>query len=227
MSAHSSPEKLLRLNWRERPFGAAVNRLLGIVGDAGNATGNKPGNEAGQQYGLQAGLSNGLRDGTDNVSQAGGQPGLQTVLDDGFQGGGNDGPQPGNEDGNEYGFQVGRIGDTLVDLEPGQEAPPDAEDHAVVFLTWLQGTDAAGNWVRRSLLERLYAGPFIDDVQLPHEAWQTVARHFRKLSGVKVRQKDLRGAAYREGSPSTVTDYWIPKRSASVVKLFAAEHKRA
>jgi hypothetical protein len=57
------------------------------------------------------------------------------------------------------------------------------------------------------------------------QAWQTVARHFRKLSGVKVRQKDLRVGEYREGGPSTATDYWMPKRSASVVKL--SEGKRA
>jgi hypothetical protein len=43
------------------------------------------------------------------------------------------------------------------------------------------------------------------------EPWPTVARHFRKRPGVKVRQKDLRGGAYRAGGPSTATDYWIPK----------------
>jgi hypothetical protein len=96
-----------------------------------------------------------------------------------------------------------------------------------MFLTWLQGTEAAGNWMRRSLLEKLYVGPFIHAIQEPAQAWLTVARHFRKLSGVKVRQKDLRVGMYREGGPSTALDYWIPKRSASVVKLAAAERKRA
>jgi hypothetical protein len=94
-----------------------------------------------------------------------------------------------------------------------------------MFLDWLEGTEAAGNWMRRTLLEKLYIGPFIHGAQMPSQHWQTVARHFRKLSGVKVRQRDLRVGEYREDGPLTATDYWIPKRSASVVKL--AERREA
>src|SRR5262249_40883364 len=43
MALQSDPDKLPRLNWRERPFGAAIGRLLGIGGDTGNATGTQGG----------------------------------------------------------------------------------------------------------------------------------------------------------------------------------------
>jgi hypothetical protein len=90
------------------------------------------------------------------------------------------------------------------------------------FSCGCRGTDLVEHWARRSLLQKLYDGPFLQDaVGWPAESWQTVAGHFRKLPGVKVRQRDLRGRANREGRPSTVTDYWLPKCSATVVDLAA------
>jgi hypothetical protein len=57
------------------------------------------------------------------------------------------------------------------------------------------------------------------------EPWQTVAHHFRKQLGVKVRQKDGRKGWDRRGS--STTDYWIPEPTAAVVDLAVAERKRA
>jgi hypothetical protein len=143
---------------------------------------------------------------------------LQPVRDDGFQAGGQPVGSNGSGNGLGYDFSIGRISDTLVDLAPGERQLADAEAHAEAFLVWLQGdAEVGGNWIRRSLLEKLYAGPFVEIMAglsgWSPEPWPTVARYFRKRPGVKVRQKDLRGGAYRSGGPSTATDYWIPRRS--------------
>ena len=102
--------------------------------------------------------------------------------------------------------------------------------HAEVFFVWLQGdADLAGYWVRSSLLIKLYNGPFLEIMKglanWSPKSWHTVAHHFRKLPGIKTRQKDNRkGWDRKEGS--SPTEYWIPKPKAAVASASAAADAR-
>jgi hypothetical protein len=82
-----------------------------------------------------------------------------------------------------------------------------------LLLLWAQGTELAGEWVARSLLERLYLGPFTTEVlqrfDWPQEPWSSVARYLRSMPGVKVRKRDGRRGPGRQGKART--DYWVPK----------------
>jgi hypothetical protein len=93
--------------------------------------------------------------------------------------------------------------------------PIGAEAHAEAFLLWLQGTDLAGDWVARSLLERLYSSLFATEVLQRFgwapEAWDIIARHLRTMRGVETRKRDGRRGPDRQGKART--DYWVPKGS--------------
>jgi hypothetical protein len=196
---------------------AGQEDLKGSVQQSVPDTGNETVRQTVRESDNEAGQHHGFSDGLSHVDQHGADNGLKAEPEPG--------PDDGRDDGPDYGFRIARVGDTLIDLAPGEEAPPNVAEHAQAFLLWLQGSDLVEHWARRSLLEKLYIGPFLHAVGWPAESWQTVAGHFRKLSGVKVRNKDLRVGAYREGKPTTVTEYWLPKHSVAVVKL--AERQRA
>jgi hypothetical protein len=102
----------------------------------------------------------------------------------------------------------------VVDVAIGEADPIGPQDHAEAFLLWLQGTELAGEWVARSLLEKLYAGLFLADARQHFgwspELWPSVAHHLRKLPGVKTRLLDGRKGHDRKGPSRTV--YWIPAR---------------
>jgi hypothetical protein len=192
----------------------AISRLLGIEPNEtqdGNSHGTHDGNHDGAQNGAQHGAHNGA----------------QVGAHDGVQDGAHNGNQDGTHDGASADpFRVFRSRDALIDLAPGERPPADAKVHAQALLVWLQADpELAGNWLRRSLLEKLYAGPFLEAVGWPPESWHTVAHHFNKLPGVKWRQKDNRKGSDRVG-PSP-REYWVPKPKAAVVELAAEKRKRA
>jgi len=128
------------------------------------------------------------------------------------------GEQARTNDGGELGFRIARHDGAWVDIAVGEPEPIGAEAQAEVFLGWLQGTDLAGDWLARSLLERLYGSLFTTEVLQPGgwepEAWSTVARHLRTMRGVQVRVRDGRRGPGRQGKART--DYWIsrPRRRA-------------
>ena len=203
MSLQSNPHQPLR----GARLKARIARLLGVEAEPPNKThdgvqdGARDGDGDGAEHGHQDGLQNGLC----NRVQHGALNGHHHWQ----QGGGDEGTPNGTLDGEGQPFDIALIGDTLVDLPPDRCPPLDAKEHALSLLEWLQETDMAGHWVRRSLLEKLYMGRFLREFGLSPEPWPTVAHHFRKLRGVKVRQKDGRKGSSRKGS--SPLDYWIPK----------------
>src|SRR5262249_34536335 len=89
------------------------------------------------------------------------------------------GVNDGLNDGVNDGFRVARRDGFLVDFPIDELEPVDARDHAEAFIEWLQGTELAGEWVARSLLEKLYTGMFAAEVLAPagrrRGVWRTVA----------------------------------------------------
>src|SRR6185295_5247014 len=131
----------------------------------------------------------------------------------GGQVGSQGGSQVGATDGGEIGFRIARHDGAWIDVPVGEPEPVGAEAHAEAFLVWLQGTGLAGEWLARTLLEKLYESLFTTEV-LQHvgwepEAWPSVARHLRSMPGVKVRRRDGRRGSGRQGKART--DYWVPK----------------
>jgi hypothetical protein len=167
-------------------------------------------------------------DGVQHGTGDGGADGVRHGHHDGDDNGINDGPRDGVQNGNADGyaepFSLALVGDTIIDISPGELVPVDANDHAQAFLEWLQNEmSLGGRWVRRSTLVKLYESPFLEALGWSPEPWPTVVRHFAKLNGVTWRQRDGRkGIAQKGASPR---DYRIP--TAVVVELAAAERKRS
>jgi hypothetical protein len=133
---------------------------------------------------------------------------------DGAEHGTHDGGQVGADNVPDLGFRVARRNGVVVDVAIGEPDPVGPEDHADAFLLWLQSTELAGEWVARSLLQKLYVGLFMADVMRfagwTTEPWPSVAHQLRKLPGVKTRLLDGRKGHDRKGASRTV--YWIPAR---------------
>jgi hypothetical protein len=125
------------------------------------------------------------------------------------------GQQYGHHDGEPEGPALADIayavrGDTVLILPAGHCASATAKEHAQALLAHIQSIEPLpGRWVAsRSLQEELYPR-FLQQVGWPAQAWTSVARHLRRLKGVKKRQRDRRSGPVRTG-PSP-TEYFVPR----------------
>jgi hypothetical protein len=186
------------------PIARVINRLLGARHGDGSAHMVHSGNSDGHHDGRDGGFQNGVHEGSRN--------GCNDGLPDGAHSGSNDGLCNGEPNGallyDPFEIRVGPDG-TLIDCEPGECPQPGADEHAELYLLWLQDRGLGGERVTRSLLERLYTGPFLANVRLEPHNWRTVAMYLARLSGIKVLQRDQRRGPDRQGSSRR--DYYIPR----------------
>jgi hypothetical protein len=179
--------------WRRTPAGQDVSAPRAPRDSAPPEVGA----DSGATHGVEPGLHHGVLDGGQVGNEVGNQVGCQVGIDD----------------GDDLGFRIVRHDGAWVDVAVGEPEPIGADAHAEMFLVWLQGTDLAGEWLARSLLERLYGSLFTTEVLQrvgwTPETWGTVARHLRSMPGVKARLRDGRRGPGRQGKART--DYWVPK----------------
>src|SRR5262245_6776493 len=129
MALTKIPDNLIP--WRRAPAGQGVPGPR----EARDPAPAKVGPDSGAEREAHPGVHDGGQIGADLGTQVGGQAGA--------------------DDGGQLGFRIVRHDGAWVDVAVGEPEPVDADAHAAAFVDWLQGTELAGDWVARTLLERI------------------------------------------------------------------------
>lgn len=154
---------------------------------------------------------------------------VASLYQDGVQHGklnGNcDGISHGREDGDQQGFHDDQSnglvddgelvfvvqGDAVWALPPGYRPPPTAKEYAAAFVAFLQGLEPLpGRWISAHSLQHELYPLFLQQIGWPPRPWLGVAHRFKKLGGVKKRQRDRRWGSDRVGG--SPTEYFVPRK---------------
>jgi hypothetical protein len=135
------------------------------------------------------------------------------VFHDGIDHGNREGPHHGDHHGQRLGaaFEFVVIGDTVAACPSGSVYPASADVHAEELLRWVRQQKfpwprfGRPLWVSARDLENLLYPEYLAAVGWEPQPWQTVARHLRKQT--RWRQRDRRRGTDRRGS--SPTEYMI------------------
>ena len=184
---------------QRRGIGWALRRL------AGASLLDRDGHHIGTGNGVRLGELKGKLHGT----QGGHHPGQRNGHHCGTSSGADTGTLGGNQATDPH-LVLSISGDTVWLVPSGTRPLPNADEHAREFLSFLQRIELLpGRWISADTLQHHLYPEFLNYVRWPAQPWITVAKHFKRLRGVKKRQKDRRVGTERVGS--TPTEYFVPK----------------
>jgi hypothetical protein len=196
-----------------------VQRLVAAVATPATAP-TEGGNSSGFTAGSEAVVQGGNPRGNAGVVQAGNstvaQPDPEGVV------------QPEDQPGEPPGVELHVVDGRLIACRAGEPPPLSIRQHTQVFLEWLREHEKVpGNEVPVAIMEHILYWDFLGDTGLPMKPWRAVSDVLAKLRGVEKYQADWRAPT---GEGPTPVVFKVTKRrrqGAKVVRIAAAERKRA